>query len=108
MDANSKLGRNYIPNDPHNQSQNGKILANIIKKHNLIVVNGLPLCQGVITRRRETIDGIEESAINFVLMSSDLLNYIDSMIIDEDRKHVLTKIMETNKGQTKSTKIQKK
>ena len=59
MDANSKLGKQYIPLDPQNQLPNGKILAEIIIKHNLKVANGLPICKGVITRQKETINGIE-------------------------------------------------
>ena len=34
MDANSKLGKEHIENDPHDISPNGKILENIIKKQN--------------------------------------------------------------------------
>ena len=30
MDSNSKLGSDFIPADPHQQSANGKILAGII------------------------------------------------------------------------------
>ena len=30
MNANSKLGPNFIRGDPHEQSENGKILANIL------------------------------------------------------------------------------
>ena len=41
MDTNSKLGREIIPRDPHNQSENGKILSGIINRHGLIVANGL-------------------------------------------------------------------
>ena len=36
MDANSKLGPEIIPNDPHERSQNGKILAGIISLKDLI------------------------------------------------------------------------
>ena len=39
LDANSKLGPNIIENDPHNQSQNGRILAGIIKRNDLRVGN---------------------------------------------------------------------
>lgn len=56
------------------------------------MLNGLSSCKGVITRIRETINNIEKSAIDFVLMSADLSNFIDSMLIDKERKHVLTKI----------------
>ena len=37
MDSNSKLGREIVPNDPHNQSQNGKLLASILERHGLKV-----------------------------------------------------------------------
>ena len=34
LDANSKLGNDIIPGDPHSQSENGKLLAGIIRRHN--------------------------------------------------------------------------
>ena len=37
MDSNSKLGRHFIPLDPHEQSANGKVLAGIIERNNLVV-----------------------------------------------------------------------
>ena len=40
MDANSKLGPQIIEGDPHEQSENGKILAGIIDRHALSVING--------------------------------------------------------------------
>ena len=40
VDANSKLGPNCIPNDPHEMSPNGKVLSEIIKRYALIVANG--------------------------------------------------------------------
>ena len=49
MDANSKLGHKFIPNDPHEMSQNGAVLAAIILRQNLIVVNGMKKCVGTIT-----------------------------------------------------------
>ena len=39
MDANSKLGPEIIFGDPQKQSENGKILAGIVKRHALIVMN---------------------------------------------------------------------
>ena len=44
-DFNSKLGPDFIPNDPKPISDNGKILAGIIKRQKLTVVNGLVQCQ---------------------------------------------------------------
>ena len=54
MDANSKLGPNYISGDPHEMSKNGKILAGIIERHGMCVVNGLiNKRKGVITREKK-------------------------------------------------------
>ena len=62
MDANSKLGKEIIPNDPKSQSPNGKVLESVINRNGLVVVNSLKQkCSGVITRRRTTIDSTEES-----------------------------------------------
>ena len=60
MDSNSKLGTKYIPNNPHDISPNGKIIASIIDRHALIVVNGLERCKGLITRQRDTINRSEK------------------------------------------------
>ena len=78
MDANSKLGKELIPNDPKDQSPNGAVLAGIIKRNVLIVVNSLETkVKGLITRKRVTVDGVEESVIDFVIVSSDLVEDID-------------------------------
>ena len=39
MDANSKLGRNIIKDDPREQSRNGKLLEELIQNNDLVVVN---------------------------------------------------------------------
>ena len=98
MDANSKLGSKYIPGDKHNQSQNGKLLAGIIERHNLVIGNSLKNCKGLITRKRTTQNTVEESTIDFVLISEDLKDEVESIEIDEERNHVLTKIVKTKKG----------
>ena len=99
MDSNSKLGAEYIAGDPHKQSQNGKLLSDIIDKHGLIVTNGVTdKARGLITRRRETTQSVEESIIDHLLISNDLNDDFDSLIVDEERKHVLTKITKTKNG----------
>ena len=98
MDSNSKLGPIIIPKDPHKQSVNGKLLADIIQRHGLVVANGLDgKCSGAITRRRETVESIEESIIDHVILSSDLIDDLESIHIDEERVHVLTSIMKKKK-----------
>ena len=78
MDSNSKLGRHFIPLDPHEQSANGKVLAGIIERNNLVVANGLNAkCVGAITRRRVTSKSTEESIIDHVIISFDIEEYLE-------------------------------
>ena len=98
LDANSKLGPDLIPGDKHKQSDNGRILAGIVERHGLLIGNALKQCEGLVTRRRVTAETTEESTIDFVLLSTDLLDEIDSILVDEKRAHVLTKIRKTKKS----------
>ena len=93
LDANSKLGPQLVPGDKHPQSENGRILSEIIRRHGLILGNSLQQCKGLITRRRVTRNSIEESIIDFILFSEDLRHQIDEIVIDDKREHVLTKIV---------------
>ena len=101
MDANAKLGPKYIPGDPHEITPNGKLLAGIVERQHLVVVNGSNMCKGKITSRRVSRKKVEESIINMVIVSSVLATYIDSLEIDESRNHVLTRIRKTKKGTIK-------
>ena len=105
MDANSKLGPQYIPGDLHNMSKNGEVLAEIVEKNALIVANGLlEKCKGTITRERVTEDGkVEQSTIDFVIISQDLEEFVDMVNVDEERNHVLSKVTKNKTGVTKST-----
>ena len=91
MDANSKLGYQFIPNDPHLQSKNGKRLGELISQNDLIVVNGTNLCQGLITRFRITTVATERSVIDFFIVCREFFAMIFSLKIDEDRVFTLTK-----------------
>ena len=96
MDSNSKLGPKIIPQDPHEQSANGKILQGIIDRHGLVVANGLPGRHiGLITRRRKTQISVEESVIDHVIVSEDLVKEIETIEIDEKKDHALTKVLKT-------------
>ena len=96
-DFNSKLGKEHIPNDPHEQDKNGKLLADIIGRQKLCVANGLVVCEGTITRKRTTTLRTEQSAISFVLVSEDLIDKIEAVKIDEKREQVLTRISKNQK-----------
>ena len=95
MDSKAKLGSNIIPDDPHPQSGNGKMLENVINSNNLKVVNGTDLCNGNITRKRTTINGTEESIIDHFIVCHVMYNLIVNLQIDQERKYCLTKF--TNK-----------
>ena len=104
LDANSKLGKEWIPADSHNQSPNGKVLSGILKRHALCVVNSLQgKSKGLITRRRTTVDGDEKSTIDFVILSDDLVEDVESVRTDEEQANCLAKFRKT-KGGVKVTK----
>ena len=98
LDANSKLGPHMIPGDMHPQSENGKCLTTIIARHGLTIGNSMVQCKGLITRQRVTKNKVEQSIIDFVLISADLKDDIESIVIDEAREHVLTRITKTKRG----------
>ena len=85
MDANAKLGTEFIQNDPHDISANGTVLRSIILRNNLVVCNGTSLCNGLITRERTVANKKQEqSIIDFAIVCQDLFLYMDSMTIDDN------------------------
>ena len=101
MDANAKLGPNYISGDPHEMTPNGALLSGIIERHALSVGNGHEKCKGMITRKMSTRDRNEISVIDIVLFSRQLNKHLVSMHVDEERLHVLTKIRKTKRHKSK-------
>ena len=97
MDSNSKLGQQYIPNDPHPMSPNGRILGDVLERHALVVANGSEKCSGLVTRQRNTTTRTEKSCIDLLIFSSDLKADFKSLLVDEARNHVLTRIKNTKK-----------
>ena len=68
-------------------------MASIIKRNALVVANSVTSkCSGTITRRRVTEEGVEESIIDFLLISEDLLEDFIELEIDEKKEHALVKI----------------
>ena len=91
IDANAKIGKDKIRDDPNTVTANGKILLDICERQNLTILNTLDTCKGVITRERITVNSIEQSVIDYVIVCKDMENYLEKMQIDEDRTYVLTK-----------------
>ena len=76
-------------------SENGKILDGILARHALTVANGAKeKFSGVITRPKENI---ERSSIDLVCVSQDLLETLESIIIDEDKNYCLESIRKNEK-----------
>ena len=89
MDANSKLGPDIVSGDPNDQSRNGKLLMNVVEENNLVVVNASDICEGVITRQRDTIDRSEKSTIDFFIVCQNFFKHIKRLKVDEEKKYSL-------------------
>ena len=89
---NAWLGNNIIKGDPNKQNENGKMFHNFLKRHpQLTVANALPICQGIITRKRNLTTGkTEASVIDFIVICSQVLPYLMEMVIDVDKKYITT------------------
>ena len=96
LDANAKVGKDIIKNDPNEMSKNGQLLWDIVERRNLFIVNSSEKCKGLITRSRETIAGKEESIIDYVIVCDRLEPFINKMEIDDKSVKVLTKIISKN------------
>ena len=98
-DANAKLGQELIENDPHTMSENGRLLADMINRQNLFLINSSDRCEGgpITWRRTVTSKEPEASCIDFIMTSMDLAKELDSALIDSDQLYTLTKYT-TTKG----------
>ena len=92
MDCNAKLGKEVIQGDPHDMSNNGKLLWDIVQRRDCVVVNSLSdKCNGVITRSRMKSGVLEQSVIDFVIVNSVVAPYVECMEIDELKAKTLTR-----------------
>ena len=91
FDGNLWAGSNIIPGDPRQQNRNGKLFQEFLERHpHLTVLNSLPLCEGLITRRRNCKEKIEQSVLDFFLVCHHVLPYVSKMVIDEPKNYILT------------------
>ena len=56
----------------------------------LAIVNALPLCEGLVTRRRLRDGETEESVLYFFVVCSKVLPFVKRMVIDESKDYILT------------------
>ena len=103
LDANAHLGPNIIKGDPNKRNSNGTLFNDFLESNPAItVVNSLKLCEGLITRRRETTKGVEESVLDFFLVNEKMVQYLTKMKVDEKEQYALTNLAQKRK--TKATK----
>ena len=97
-DANAKLGPTIIPGDPHPMSENGRMMHDMIKRQDLLIINSSPKCTGGPITRCRTVKGrYEASCIDFLLVSQNLGSHLDEALIDSKQLYTLTKYT-TTKG----------
>ena len=98
FDANAKLGPEIIANDPHDLTPNGELLLGIIVRNSLVVCNGTRLCEGLLTRTRKTVNGLEESVIDFLIVCEELFNHMEDMKVDEQKLFAVESYTKTGKN----------
>ena len=99
-DGNLWAGPTIIPGDPRKQNRNGKFLEDFLSRNqNLVVVNSLPICEGLITRRRIKAGKEEKSILDFFIVCTKVLPYVTKMVIDEKKEFILTNYKPSKKGE---------
>ena len=99
FDGNLWAGSQMIPGDPRPQNKNGKIFQEFLEQHpNLTVVNSLALCEGLLTRTRTREDRVEKSVLDFFVVCNRVLPFLTKMVIDEDKKYILTNYQAVRNG----------
>ena len=99
FDGNLWAGEEIIPNDPRPQNRNGKLFQHFLERNpHLTVVNSLSLCEGLITRSRFREGNLEESVLDFFVVCQLVLPHVTKMVVDEERKYILTNYQNAKKG----------
>jgi hypothetical protein len=83
---------------PRPQNKNGRMFRDYLE-HNphLTIVNALPSCEGLITRRRLRNGEIEESVLDLFVVCSKVLPFVQRMVIDESKDYILTNYRQVGK-----------
>ena len=71
---------------PEKDSPNGKLLSDLIKKHELKVGNFNENCSGKWTRIQACKDGtVSKSVLDYILLSENMNSSLKEVIIDEEK-----------------------
>ena len=99
FDGNLWAGPKIVPGDPRPQNRNGKLFEDFLARNpHLTIVNSLSICQGLITRSRIKDGIVENNVLDFFVVCSRILAHITTMVIDEDKRYVLTNYTQARKG----------
>ena len=98
MALKKDLQIHMIEGDKNKISNNGKILKEILDRHDLSLVKGSKKCSGLITRMKKTVNSVEESIIDYIIVCRKLFSFVTGMIIDDKREKVLTNFKNKKKN----------
>ena len=77
MDGNLWAGEELVKGDPNKPNCNGKLFMEFLKQFpHLTVVNSLPVCEGVVTRRRKHKNKVEEAVLHFYIVCDKLKKWL--------------------------------
>ena len=97
MDGNLWGGEEIVKGDPNKSNNNGKLFKEFLEMNpNLTVVNNLTICEGKITRRRNTLKKNEEAILDFFIVCEKIAAFVKKLLIDEDKHYPLARY--TQKG----------
>ena len=99
MDGNLHAGRELVKGDPNIRNQNGKYFCEFLDRNpQLIVVNSLDLCEGIITRKRVVEQNIEQAVLDFIIINDKVQPFLRKMKIDEEKEMTLINLAQMKKN----------
>ena len=102
FDSNCHPGPSVVKLDPMpGPNKNGQRFLDFLERNpTILVVNSLKLCEGTVTRKRTTVNGIELSVLDFFLVNSRLKPFISKMFIDEKDEFGVANFVQMKKNKT--------
>ena len=99
MDSNLHAGPELVKDDPNDQNRNGRLFCEFLARNpQLIVVNTLDICEGLITRKRDLKNATEEAVLDFFIVNERLRAYVKRMRIDEDKEYCIMNLAQQKKN----------
>ena len=89
LDANAKIGSEYLPGDPNPLSENGRTLLGLVSRQGMHIGNLDHKCTGIITRERVLHNKTEKSVLDYLIYCERMKEYLEEINIDESREMAL-------------------